>query len=181
MDRNVFGCLKQQKKDIRKQYRAIRKNINQSYRINAAELIVDIFNQNLHYINGKVVALYIPIDGEISTIPLINNLLDLEYEIAVPGKLAFEKWGKLGEEVIPDTIIIPMIAFDDQFNRLGFGGGWYDRIIQKLLPLKKVFIGIAYERQHCKNLPVEEHDQKLHIIVTEERIRVTNQSFYRKL
>ncbi|MBV0899791.1 MAG: 5-formyltetrahydrofolate cyclo-ligase [Wolbachia endosymbiont of Fragariocoptes setiger] len=173
--------FKATKKDIRKQYRAIRRNISQNYCINAAELIVKIFNQNLNYIKGKVVALYTPIDGEINTMPLINNLLDLEYEIAVPGKSTFEKWGRLGEEIIPDTIIIPMIAFDDHFNRLGFGGGWYDRIMQKLSPLKKVFIGVAYERQYCKNLPVEEHDHKLHIIITEERIRVTNQSFYHKL
>ncbi len=43
----------------------------------------------------------------------------------------------------------------------------YDTMIEKLRPLGKIFIGVAYEKQYCKDLPVEKHDQKLDIIITE--------------
>lgn len=167
----MFKDIKQQKKEIREQYRAIRKNIDESY---AANSLVNLFNQNLSYIKGKTIAAYIPIDGEINVIPLMHNLLNLGYKVAIPGEnkpLRFKEWNKTDEDIIPDTIITPIIAFDDHLNRLGFGGGWYDAAIKELRPLGKIFIGVAYEKQYCKNLPIEEHDQKLDIIITEIRVR----------
>ncbi|WCR58658.1 MAG: 5-formyltetrahydrofolate cyclo-ligase [Wolbachia endosymbiont of Ctenocephalides felis wCfeF] len=163
--------IKQQKKEIREQYRAIRKNIDESY---AANSLVNLFNQNLSYVKGKTIAAYIPIDGEINVIPLMHNLLNLGYKVAIPDEnkpLRFKEWNKADEDIIPDTIITPIIAFDDHLNRLGFGGGWYDAVIKELRPLGKIFIGVAYEKQYCKNLPIEEHDQKLDIIITETRVR----------
>ncbi|MEY2393134.1 5-formyltetrahydrofolate cyclo-ligase [Wolbachia endosymbiont of Tettigetta isshikii] len=167
----MFKDIKQQKKEIREQYRVIRKNIDESY---AANSLVNLFNQNLSYIKGKTIAAYNPIDGEINVIPLMHNLLNLGYKVAIPDEtkpLRFKKWNKIGKNIIPDTIITPVIAFDDHLNRLGFGGGWYDAVIKELRPLGKIFIGVAYEKQYCKNLPVEEHDQKLDIIITETRVR----------
>ncbi|MCM1001385.1 MAG: 5-formyltetrahydrofolate cyclo-ligase [Wolbachia endosymbiont of Melophagus ovinus] len=167
----MFKDIKQQKKEIREQYRAIRKNIDESY---AANSLVNFFNQNLSYIKGKTIAAYIPIDGEINVLPLMHKLLGLGYKVAIPDENKpprFKEWNKTGEDIIPDTIITPVIAFDDHLNRLGFGGGWYDAVIKELRPLGKIFIGVAYEKQYCKNLPIEEHDQKLDIIITETRVR----------
>lgn len=179
MDRNVSLCLKQQKKELRERYRAIRKNIAQNYSNYAAKLLVNLFNQNLSDIKGKAVAAYIPMDGELNVVPLMNNLLNLRYRIAVPISLdhmIFEEWGKIGESMVPDTIITPVIAFDDKLNRLGFGSGWYDRVIEKLRPIGKIFIGVAYEKQYCKDLPVEKHDQKLDMIITETCVRRSSES-----
>ncbi|MGL9717159.1 MAG: 5-formyltetrahydrofolate cyclo-ligase [Wolbachia sp.] len=169
--------IKQQKKEIREQYRAIRKGIDDSY---AAGSLINLFNQNLSHIKGKIIAAYIPIDGEINVVPLMHNLLNLGYKIAISDEnrpLRFKEWNKANEDIIPDTIITPIIAFDDHLNRLGFGGGWYDAVIKELRPLGKIFIGVAYEKQYCKNLPVEEHDQKLDIIITETCVRCRYQSF----
>ncbi|MGL9702987.1 5-formyltetrahydrofolate cyclo-ligase [Wolbachia endosymbiont of Cimex lectularius] len=104
----------------------------------------------------------------------MHNLLNLGYKVAIPDENKspkFKEWNKTGKNIIPDTIITPVIAFDDHLNRLGFGGGWYDTVIKELRPLGKIFIGVAYEKQYCKNLPIEEHDQKLDIIITETRVR----------
>ncbi len=166
------------KHEIRKYYRDIRRSIIDCD--HAAESLINAFNQNLRYIKGKIVAAYIPIDGEINVIPLIRNLLNLNYKIAVPINLSyksklleFKEWDKISKTVIvPDTVIVPIIAFDYNCNRLGFGGGWYDRIIQKLLPQGKVFVGVAYESQYCRYIPVEAHDRQLDIIVTEKHIRI---------
>ncbi len=166
------------KHEIRKYYRDIRRRIIDCD--DTAESLINAFNQNLHYIKGKIVAAYIPIDGEINVVPLMHNLLNLSYKIAVPINLSykstlleFKEWNKTSMTVIvPDTIIVPIVAFDDNCNRLGFGSGWYDRIIQKLLPQGKIFIGVAYEAQYCRYIPVEEHDKQLDIIITEKRIRI---------
>lgn len=166
--------IKQQKKEIRKQYRAIRKDIDKDYSNYAANSFVKFFDQNLNYIKGKTIAAYIPIDGETNVVPLMYSLLNLGYKVAIPNEnkpLRFKEWNKTDKDIIPDTIITPVIAFDDHLNRLGFGGGWYDAVIKELRPLGKIFIGVAYEKQYCKNLPVEEHDQKLDIIITETRVR----------
>jgi 5-formyltetrahydrofolate cyclo-ligase len=170
----MFKDIKQQKKEIREQYRAIRKNIDKNYFSYATNSLINLFNQNLSYIKGKTIAAYIPIDGEINVVPLMHNLLNLGYKVAIldENKLPrFKEWNKTGKNIIPDTIITPIIAFDDHLNRLGFGGGWYDAVIKELRPLGKIFIGVAYEKQYCKNLPIEEHDQKLDIIITEICVR----------
>ncbi|WCR54275.1 MAG: 5-formyltetrahydrofolate cyclo-ligase [Wolbachia endosymbiont of Ctenocephalides orientis wCori] len=165
--------VKQQKNLIREQYRAIRKNIDDEERVYAADSLIRIFNQNLSYIKGKTIAAYIPIDGEINVIPLVHHLLNLGYKIAIPSKnklLKFEEWNGVDKDLVPDTIITPMIAFDHHFNRLGFGEGWYDRTIEKFHA--HLVIGVAYEKQYCKDLPIEEHDQKLDMIITETCARL---------
>lgn len=77
----------------------------------------------------------------------------------------------IGSAVVdPSTIdlaIIPGLAFDEQKNRLGFGKGYYDKLLP-LLPCRK--IGLAYECQMVKDVPSEDHDQPLDMIITEQRL-----------
>ena len=76
------------------------------------------------------------------------------------------------QEVEPDLLLVPLLAFDDEKNRLGYGGGYYDETIEKLMLKKTVAcVGLAFDCQmHDELLPVNEYDQKLHFIVTEHRI-----------
>lgn len=68
-----------------------------------------------------------------------------------------------------DAVIVPGVAFDHSGGRLGYGGGYYDRFLPKLRP-DTVKIGVAYELQLIKQIPVEEHDVHLDRIVTETGI-----------
>lgn len=68
-----------------------------------------------------------------------------------------------------DLAIIPGIAFDRQGNRIGFGKGYFDRLL-KGLSTKCIKIALAYEFQILDNVPAEKHDQKVDIIITEKRI-----------
>jgi len=70
--------------------------------------------------------------------------------------------------VIPDLIIAPMVAFDRSMNRLGQGGGHYDRTFQK--HPKTVRVGLAWSVQETDDLPVEAHDMDLDMIVTESEL-----------
>lgn len=77
----MFKDIKQHKKEIREQYRAIRKDIDESYSSYAASSLINLFNQNLSYVKGKTIAAYIPMDGEINVVPLMCRLLYLGYKV----------------------------------------------------------------------------------------------------
>ena len=68
-------------------------------------------------------------------------------------------------------MLVPLVAFDKSFNRVGYGGGFYDRYIKKLRKSKKVItIGIAYSFQKIKEIKSNRFDIKLDFIVTEKKI-----------
>lgn len=67
-----------------------------------------------------------------------------------------------------DVVLVPVLGFDPDLNRLGFGGGWYDRFLAFQTESQK--IGLAYHCQREHVLPTEPHDIKLDMIVTERRI-----------
>jgi 5-formyltetrahydrofolate cyclo-ligase len=68
-----------------------------------------------------------------------------------------------------EVIILPGSCFDEHGGRLGYGGGFYDRFIAQQAPTA-MRIGLAFELQVTDNLPLLAHDQRLHVLVTEERV-----------
>ena len=79
-------------------------------------------------------------------------------------------------EIIPDLILVPLVAFDNRLNRIGYGKGYYDRSLKKINRIKKnsISLGIAYSFQKCRNIPVNKHDFKLDYIFTERGIISSN-------
>lgn len=69
-----------------------------------------------------------------------------------------------------DCIIVPLIAFDEQCQRLGYGGGYYDRFLSELPKGHGIRVGLAFECQKIDVVPLEAHDEPLDIIVTEKTI-----------
>jgi len=66
---------------------------------------------------------------------------------------------------------VPLVAFDKRMYRLGYGGGFYDRYIEKLLKKKKsLLVGLAYSFQKIVRVPNNKHDKKLDTIITEKYI-----------
>ncbi len=68
-----------------------------------------------------------------------------------------------------DLVIVPGAAFDGQGNRLGYGGGYYDRFFGRLRP-EVLRVAIAFATQVLPEVPVDPHDQKMSILVTEEGV-----------
>ena len=67
--------------------------------------------------------------------------------------------------------MVPLVAFDKDLNRIGYGGGFYDRYINKIKKNKKVItIGLAYSFQELKKIPTNKYDFKLDHIVTNKGI-----------
>ena len=73
--------------------------------------------------------------------------------------------------VYPDLILVPLVGFDKNKFRLGYGGGYYDRYIEKIGKFKKFkTIGLSFAFQEIKQLPINKFDKKLDFIITENKI-----------
>ncbi len=71
----------------------------------------------------------------------------------------------------PEILIVPLVAFDAAGNRLGYGGGFYDRTLERLRARRATLaIGFAFDAQEAEGLPLEPTDQPLDMIVTESRV-----------
>ena len=138
-----------------------------------------------------VIGGYFPINFEVDDLNILREFRKKKYPICLPVikknfKMDFYKWDingplKINEYgipepiptnlIYPDVILIPIVAFDENLNRLGYGGGYYDRLIDKLSKKKKILkIGLALTVQKIKNLPTTKYDKKLDYIVTEKYI-----------
>ncbi|TDK41074.1 5-formyltetrahydrofolate cyclo-ligase [Antarcticimicrobium luteum] len=89
-------------------------------------------------------------------------LVDGPFGAQIPAVAAFFE---------PEILIVPLVAFDAQGNRLGYGGGFYDRTLEQLRSRRATLaIGFAYDAQEDAALPLEDTDQPLDMIVTETRV-----------
>ena len=145
-----------------------------------------------------IIAGYYPSNYEVNILNFLQNAKKKKFRIVLPvtkssGKMSFKSWifkeplyvsafGTLepknsNKEIIPDLIMVPLVAFDNQLNRIGYGKGYYDRILQKISKIKKktIFLGIAYSFQKCRKIPVNKYDFKLDYIFTESGIISSNQ------
>ena len=76
-----------------------------------------------------------------------------------------------GKIKFPDILLIPLLSFDTKLNRVGYGGGFYDRYIHKLKSKKKpLLVGLAYSFQRVRSIPLNRYDKKLDFVVTERKI-----------
>jgi len=136
--------------------------------------------------SGRVLSGFMPIRTEIDPLPVMS---DWTAPVGVPviqGKgqaLVFHRWtpdcemitGPFGarvpaggEVVVPQVLIVPLVAFDAAGNRLGYGGGFYDRTLEALRQQRDtIAIGYAYSAQRAEVLPLEPTDQPLDFMVTE--------------
>lgn len=136
-----------------------------------------------------IVSGFLAIGDEIDPTPLMQRLLGEGYRLSLPvmegkGKpLVFRSWSPgeplaetmwgireplpEAEVVDPDIVLGPLLAFDTEGYRLGYGGGFYDRTLAKLRALKPIVsIGIAFDEQKVDAVPHVDYDERLDWILT---------------
>ena len=139
----------------------------------------------------KIIGGYYPFNYELDILNILETLEKKKYIISLPkiaknNKMNFFKWSfkeplrinKFGipettsnKKINPNILLIPLVGFDDQLNRLGYGGGYYDRYLSKIEDNKKIIkIGVGFSFQKIKNIPINKHDIKLDYIITEKKI-----------
>ena len=177
------------KSQLRKKILKIRKNnFNKNLKININNFVPFLkSNTDSAYNLGG----YYPSNYEIDDLEILDLLEKKNFKISLPvirknNQMNFFKWSnndplkinKFGipepissKKFYPDILLIPLVSYDNDLNRLGYGGGFYDRYIEKIEKVKKVIkIGLAFSCQKIKNMPLSKHDKKLDFIITEKKI-----------
>lgn len=178
------------KRDLRR--KAIQQRLQIESRPDDIDDIIKLFEQHIALSEGQIVSGYWPINGELDITPLSVKLSgmgihyclpvmrkgDLELDFCVCDETTKFKTGTYGiqepvfekesDKVIPDILIVPLLAFDRSGTRLGYGGGYYDKTLSLLKKHKRVTsVGLAYDQQICLfPLPKEDHDVPLDWVIT---------------
>ena len=177
------------KSKIRKKILDIRKKRN---RKNIKFSFLKIFKEIKKNISKKkIVGGYYPVNFEIDILEFLEKLEMKGLQLCLPivkkdNKMDFYSWStknllklnKYGipepeqiKKVFPDIILVPLVAFDSRLYRIGYGGGYYDRYIEKLSNKKNLLkIGIAHSCQKINRVPTNKYDKKLDIIITEKYV-----------
>jgi len=177
------------KSQLRKKILKIRKKNNKkNIQINFNQIIKILKKEK---ITKRIVGGYYPVNFEIDDLELLKKLEKKNFNISLPVikknfQIDFYKWSfsdplkinrygipepKIKNIVYPDILLIPLVAFDKNLNRLGYGGGYYDRLIKKLSKKKKFLkIGLALSVQEVDKVPTNVYDQKLDYIATNKYI-----------
>ncbi|MEC7290441.1 MAG: 5-formyltetrahydrofolate cyclo-ligase, partial [Pseudomonadota bacterium] len=176
------------KDQLRMQLQALRAELS-ARDPDAGETLADKFPMKLLDRYGPMVSAYSPIGSEIDPFPLIRRLKNEGgADICLPrveadGSMTFRAWapGNPLEDrpfglqeppadtaiVTPTLVLTPLLGFDRQGNRLGYGKGHYDRTLSSLRENGRVFAcGLGFHAQMLDELPAEPHDQPLDWAVT---------------
>ena len=176
------------KSQIRNKIIKIRKKkFDKNLQINLGKFISLLKNDksNLKNIGG-----YYPSNYEIDDLVILDLLEKKNFNVSLPiikknNQMNFCSWSRkdplkinkfgIPEPMIskifyPDILLIPLVAYDNSLNRLGYGGGYYDRYIEKIEKIKKVTkIGLAFSFQKISSIPINQYDKQLDFIVTEKK------------
>ena len=159
-------------------------------------LIFSLIRKHFHK-KKIIIAGYYPSNYEVNVLQFLEEASKKNFKITLPvikslNKMSFKLWSfkdplyvnKFGmlepkntkENIIPDLIMVPLVAFDNHLNRIGYGKGFYDRSLSKIKKIKKniISLGIAYSFQKCKQIPVNNNDFRLDYVITEKGIINSN-------
>ena len=177
---------------LRQQIRKTRANLTALQQQQAENSITQQALALIEERNAQHIALYVSFDGEISTDKLIKTLWAQDKHVYLPvlhpfnpNHLLFLRYlpdtpmlkNKFGiwepkfnvQNVLPldelDILFTPLVAFDTQGNRLGMGGGFYDRTLQNWQNSSFIPVGLAHQCQQVEQLPTEAWDVPLHQIL----------------
>ena len=163
------------------------------------------FNFNLifklikkHFDKKKIIiAGYYPSYYEVNILNFLEKAFKKNFKIVLPviqtsKNISYKNWvfkeplyvnkfgmlepKDLGKDIIPDLIMVPLVAFDKHLNRIGYGKGYYDRSLKKISKIKKnsISLGIAYSFQKCQKISTNKYDFKLDYVFTEKGIINSN-------
>jgi 5-formyltetrahydrofolate cyclo-ligase len=184
-----------QKTEIRRLALARRRQLSDSGRIAASqrigERVLDLISTEYSANPHIIVAGYWPIRDELDPRLAMQALEQAGFSLALPviagQSLRFRRYrtgdllvaGRFNtfepapdcETVTPACVLVPLVAFDGQCQRLGYGAGFYDRMLAGFGAARPLTLGLAYECQYLAELPVDGHDQPLDLVLTESDLR----------
>lgn len=187
-----------QKSELRARLLKLRKSINEEDWQIRSETIINELKKIPEFITSDIIHCFVSMNDrkEVNTHSLLDDLISSGTKVIVPvtdfetGELKHSelksfkdlkknKWGVLEpNEIYPQTkeiglILVPLLAADNEFNRLGYGKGFYDRFLRKENAIK---VGLLFDDFLIDQIPVENFDEKLDILITEKKTLRRNNS-----
>ena len=180
----------QEKRLAREKARLIRRKLHKKYCHIASKQLLNFVPDILEKFGRSIVAGFLPIQTEINIIPLLHELVKEQCQLCLPvtpmepGCLLFRTFSfgqrlELGpyntkhpyegsSQVFPDLVLMPLLTFDKNYYRLGYGGGFYDRTISKFRTTEKkaCFVGVAYSGQAVDKVPITPTDEPMDGMLT---------------
>ena len=190
--------LAEQKAALRKTILARRNELAETDRIEmslkAAEAARNVPELGDALVPGTVIAGFLPIRSEIDIrpmlfalgqmgarlcLPVVISKTEIEFREMIRGEPLVESGfgtvgpGETAAVLDPQILLMPLSVFDNKGGRIGYGGGYYDRAIERLLgkDIKPQLIGVAFSTQEVEEVPMESHDRYLDGIITENGYR----------
>lgn len=179
------------KKEIRKKIKGLKEALTKEEIAKYSDAIAEKLIQSDFYKASKVIYPYVAYNQEVITDKIIQDAWDSGKRVAVPKVIddhmefmyitSFDQL-ELGYCDIPEPtttdiadepeilIVMPGIAFDPDFNRIGYGGGFYDKYLSAHAHQKFVKVALTYDFQILDHLETEEHDYKVDAIVTPTKV-----------
>jgi len=180
----------QEKSLAREKARFIRRKLHKKYCHTASKQLLNFVPDILEKFGRSIVAGFLPIKTEINIIPLLHELATEQCQLCLPvtpmepdcllfRTFSFGQNLELGPyntkhpdedsfQVFPDLVLMPLLTFDKNYYRLGYGGGFYDRTISKFRTTeqKACFVGVAYSGQAVDKVPIASTDEPMDGMLT---------------
>jgi len=184
------------KTELRKTILARRDALSLADRLDKSGLIAERLEDIPEYVAATTVMFYVEFRSEVVTLPMLDAALKAGKRVVVPkvDKAAHRldlyeikdpahelETGYMGiPEPVPalarkakpediDLVILPGVGFDTSCGRLGYGGGYYDRLIETLRPDVSL-VALAFEAQLVDEVPCDPHDRRVGKVITEKRV-----------
>ncbi len=188
--------VQQRKREIRKKVQEERDRLSHPERAAQSEAVMERLWSIDDFLDADTVFFFLSFRSEVDTVPMIrramaegkrvclpytytdskkmvaSHILDFEGDLE-PGNYDIMEPRPDSIRPVPpeeiDVIIMPGVAFDENGRRLGYGGGYYDRFLDRCQP-DCLRVAPCFDLQIIDEVPCADHDHRIHMIITEERV-----------
>lgn len=178
---------RQKRNDLRQDKLVLRRAQPAASHAHACTAIRSFLQEHISQLPVGTLSLYIPIQAEPDPLPLAPSLLALGWKLCLPvirqkhAAMHFRAWTpemvmeigaydipvpSINTLLTPTVVLLPLVAFDAQGYRLGYGGGYFDRTLAELTP-RPLCIGLGFDICQTESILAEPHDIPLDVIITE--------------
>jgi 5-formyltetrahydrofolate cyclo-ligase len=188
--------IHKKKKELRAKVQELRDKLDPEQRKSLSATVAENLWSIPEFVAAETVLFFISFRSEVDTVPMIRRALDGRKVVCLPSTDTGSK-GMVASRIINldgdlqmgnydilepkpeclrpvspekiEVVLMPGVAFDLTGGRLGYGGGYYDRFLEKCSPQCRL-IALAFELQIVEHVPCADHDARIHKIVTEKRV-----------